>query len=96
MTDHTCPLLVLTRTWHDDDTFDIALTVCGELLWFQSETHTELPKGERHSTWRVECGAGHVLVVPDSDDGSEIPVPIDEALISAAIERTNVDMVASR
>jgi hypothetical protein len=90
VTDHTCPLLALTRIWDENDTFELVLKACGELLWLRHETYTELPDGERHSTWRVECGAGHVLVVEDCDDGSEIPVPVEESLVAAAIERISV------
>jgi hypothetical protein len=87
--DRLCPLLVVTNDYPDEDgPAVITIAKCAQPLYLRREHYTELDSvSTQHGPeWRVQCGNGHVLVVPETDGEDPIPVNMDRIL--EALDRT--------
>ena len=86
-----CPLPVLVKEHDEDgDLLKIITRRCNESLFtVRTEGRYLLVDGECDScgpTWRIECGNGHVLVVPDHEaDDNYWQIPFDWPLVKAAL-----------
>jgi hypothetical protein len=83
-TDVRCPLLVLTYNILDDyEQRRLVIDRCGETLFLTTEQSTDLEDVTvTGSDWKVECTAGHVLLIPNHYDDDP---PIDLALLHHAL-----------
>lgn len=90
--DLKCPMPVLRLDRHDNNDPPPHLGICDEDLFLVTRNSSQLLAGgpmEINDWWRVECGAGHVLMVPDNE-GNDYSIPfVFEAFLLAleAIDR---------
>lgn len=91
-----CPMLVFTRRWSDADDAAVAgAETCMAELHVKHERHDPLHEDgiyESSDWWSIECGNGHVLVVP-FDDGSGDPPEIDGPVVASMLTAIGVDGV---
>ena len=90
-----CPLPVVRKEYVEErDDYRSIVEVCGEHLYVEQDSGESLlahgpslDGGDCGVTWKVSCGNGHVVIVPDHEgDDSFSRIPFDWSMVREQLD----------
>lgn len=101
--EYHCPMPMLAREFHDDDTVTTTRALCGEPLGVEWTLHCPVPdhdgaesvitpesvgKWAVWSAWKLACAYGHVVMTSADGVFTEDPQPFDSRQVFGPWEAT--------